>query len=258
MIQLERATYLGKNRRSFSLYGIEVTETEYTEKVSEGWHYHANNHISYILQGGNREQRKNHEAQVLPGNLLIYPAGLLHRNLDTAHPSKNINIEVNENFLRQHDLKFSISSRAQIKFIVLKVYKECLINDNDSDASITTLLLNAFEPVHEKNERTSKKWVAQIEEVLRDRWNENVSLTELSNDLNLHPVSISRGFPKHFQCTFGEYSRKIKIDKAVSLIKRSDKSLTEIALECGFFDQSHFIRTFKEVTGFTPKEYRRL
>jgi AraC family transcriptional regulator len=138
------------------------------------------------------------------------------------------------------------------------VYKECLINDNDSDASITTLLLNAFEPVHEKNERTSKKWVAQIEEVLRDRWNENVSLTELSNDLNLHPVSISRGFPKHFQCTFGEYSRKIKIDKAVSLIKRSDKSLTEIALECGFFDQSHFIRTFKEVTGFTPKEYRRL
>jgi AraC family transcriptional regulator len=71
MIQLERATYLGNNRRSFSLDGIVVTETEYIKKVSERWHYHVNNHISYILQGGNREQRKNQEAQVLPGHLLV-------------------------------------------------------------------------------------------------------------------------------------------------------------------------------------------
>ena len=258
MIQLERANYLGNNRTSFSLDGIVVTETEYTEKVSEGWHYHVNDHISYILQGGNREQRKNREEQVLPGNLLIYPAGMLHRNLNTAHPSKNINVEVNDKFLRLHDLKFSMSSSAQIKFLVLKVYKECLINDKDSETSVKALLLNAFEDLQQNSERISPKWAAQLDEVLHDRWNENVSLAELSNELNLHPVTISRGFPKHFQCTFGEYSRKIKIDKSVSLIKRSDRSLTEIGLECGFFDQSHFIRTFKQVTGFTPKEYRRL
>lgn len=258
MIQLERATYLGNNRRSFSLDGIAVTETEYTEKVSEGWHYHVNNHISYILQGGNREQRKNHEEQILPGNLLIYPAGLLHRNLNTAHPSKNINIEVDDKFLRHHDLKFSVLSPAHTKFLVLKVYKECLINDNDSETSIKALLLNTFEHLHGKSERISPKWAAQIDEVLRDRWNENVSLAELSNELDLHPVTISKSFPKYFRCTLGEYSRKIKIDKAVSLIKNSMKSLTEIALECGFFDQSHFIRAFKDATGFTPTEYRRL
>lgn len=258
MIQLASATYLGNNRRSFSLDGIAVIETEYTEKVSDGWHYHVNNHISYILQGGNREQRKNHEEQILPGNLLIYPAGMLHRNLNTAHPSKNINIEVDDKFLRHHDLKFSVSSSAHTKFLVLKVYKECLINDNDSETSIKALLLNAFDPLQEKKERIAPKWAALIAQVLHDRWNENVSLAELSNELNLHPVTISRSFPKHFHCTLGEYSRKIKIDKAVSSIKNSMRSLTEIALECGFFDQSHFIRAFKDATGFTPTEYRRL
>lgn len=258
MIRLERATYLGNNRRSFSLDGISVTETEYTNKVSENWHYHVNNHISYILQGGNREQRKNHEAQALPGNVLIYPSGLLHRNLDTAHPSKNINLEVDDKFLLQHDLKFSMLSCARLKFLVLKAYKECLINDNDSETSIKALVLNAFDFFQEKHERISPRWVALIAEVLHDRWNENVSLTELSNELNLHPVTISKSFPTHFHCTLGEYSRKIKIDKAISLINHSHRSLTEIALECGFFDQSHFIKTFKDVTGFTPKEYRRL
>ena len=258
MIQLERATYLGNNRRSFSIEGIAITETEYTKKVSESWHYHVNNHISYILQGGNREQRKNHEAQALPGNLLIYPSGVLHRNLDTAHPSKNINLEVDDKFLLQHDLKFSMASCVRLKFLVLKAYKECLINDNDSETSIKALVLNAFEFFQEKRERISPKWVALIAEVLHDRWNENVSVTELSNQLKLHPVTISKSFPKHFHCTLGEYSRKIKIDKAVSLINHSNRSLTEIALECGFFDQSHFIKTFKDITGFTPKEYQRL
>lgn len=256
MIQLERAAYLGSNRRSFSLDGISVTETEYTKKVSEDWHYHVNNHLSYILQGGNREQRKNLEDQVLPGKLMIYPAGMLHRNLNTAHPSKNINIEVDDKFLHHHNLKFSMSSSAHIKFIVLKVYKECLVNDNDSETSIKALLLNAFEHQQGKSEHTSPKWAAQIDEVLHDRWNENVSLAELSDELNLHPVTISKSFPKHFHCTLGEYSRKIKIDKAVAMIKDSNRSLTEIGLECGFFDQSHFIKVFKEITRFTPKEYR--
>jgi AraC family transcriptional regulator len=258
MIRLEKATYLGNNRRSFFLDGIAVTETEYTKKVPESWHYHVNNHISYILQGGNLEQRKNHEAQALPGNLLMYPSGLLHRNLNTAHPSKNINLEVDDTFLRQHDLKFSISSCVDLKFLVLKIYKECLISDNDSETSIKALVLNVFESLQEKHECISPRWVALVAEVLHDRWNENVSLTELSNELKLHPVTISKSFPKHFHCTLGEYSRRIKVDKAISLINHSNRSLTEIAVECGFFDQSHFIKTFKDVTAFTPKEYKRL
>ncbi|HMF71536.1 MAG TPA: AraC family transcriptional regulator [Flavitalea sp.] len=258
MIRLERTAYLGTNRRSFSLDGIVVSETEYTKTVSEDWHYHVNNHITYILQGGNREQRKNDEAQVLPGKLLIYPSGLPHRNLNTAYPSKNINLEVDDEFLLRHNLIFSISSSVDLKFLLLKIYKECVISDNDSKASIQALVLNIFESLREGHEHISPKWVGVIAEVLHDRWNENVSLAELSHELKLHPVTVSKNFPKHFNCTLGEYSRKIKIDRAISLIRQSNRLLTEIALECGFFDQSHFIKTFKHITGFTPQQYRRL
>ncbi len=258
MIRLERAAYLGENRKSFALEGIVISETEYTRPVSECWHYHISNHITFILQGGNREQRKKGEDQVLPGTVLIYPSGLPHRNLNTAYPSKNINLEVDDNFLLRHNLMFSISTSAEIKFLLLKIYKECVISDNDSKASIHSLVLNIFDYPHQEHENLSPRWAATISEVLHDRWNENVSLAELSDELKLHPVTVSKYFPKHFNCTLGEYSRKIKIDKAMSLIRQSNKSLTEIALECGFFDQSHFIKAFKLVTGFTPRQYRYL
>jgi AraC family transcriptional regulator len=51
--------------------------------------------------------------------------------------------------------------------------------------------------------------------------------------------------------------RKLKIDKALSLVKSGEESLTSVAYECGFADQSHFIRTFKQMTGFLPAMYQK-
>jgi AraC family transcriptional regulator len=43
-----------------------------------------------------------------------------------------------------------------------------------------------------------------------------------------------------------------------TLLQKTDLTLTEIAFDCGFSDQSHFIRVFKEVTGYSPGKIRRL
>jgi AraC family transcriptional regulator len=54
----------------------------------------------------------------------------------------------------------------------------------------------------------------------------------------------------------GEYLRKLKVQKSIALIKNSELPLTEIAYLCGFSDQSHFTKVFKETLGFLPKEFR--
>jgi transcriptional regulator GlxA family with amidase domain len=93
---------------------------------------------------------------------------------------------------------------------------------------------------------------------LRDSYAEKLSLRNLSNELNIHPVHLSRGFPKYFRCTFGEYVRKIRVEKSLSLLPNKNLSLTEIAFNCGFADQSHFLRCFKQINGITPSDYRKL
>lgn len=65
-------------------------------------------------------------------------------------------------------------------------------------------------------------------------------------------------FPRIFGCTLGEYARQVKIEKAISLIGQSRGSLADIAYECGFADQSHFIRAFKSATGFLPGEFKKI
>ncbi|NII25926.1 helix-turn-helix transcriptional regulator [Pseudoflavitalea sp. X16] len=51
------------------------------------------------------------------------------------------------------------------------------------------------------------------------------------------------------------YSKINRFQNSLRLVTRKDASLTSIAYDCGYFDQSHFIREFKSFTGFTPSNY---
>jgi YesN/AraC family two-component response regulator len=83
-------------------------------------------------------------------------------------------------------------------------------------------------------------------------------LKQISNDLELNPSYVSREFSKYFEnLNFGDYVRKLRIEKAVTLIETSSYTLTEIAYRTGFSDQSHFTRIFKLHTGKNPSSYRK-
>jgi AraC-like DNA-binding protein len=69
---------------------------------------------------------------------------------------------------------------------------------------------------------------------------------------------LSREFSKYFEnLSFGEYIRKLRIEKAMHLMGSTDYSLTEIAYLTGFSDQSHFTRISKRQTGQTPTFYKK-
>jgi AraC family transcriptional regulator len=108
----------------------------------------------------------------------------------------------------------------------------------------------------ERNDQPS--WVRRVKEMIHDRWIEKLSLKELSQAAGVHPVTLSKTFPKYFRFTLGQYMRLVKIEKSICLIRQTQIPLTEIAHKCGFSDQSHFIRTFKTATGFLPKDLKKL
>jgi len=85
MITLRSGKFLGNNKQCYEGGGMILTETEYLNTVFEGWHSHENIHISLIIKGGNREERKQKDIVALPGALLFYRPNELHRNLHTSH-----------------------------------------------------------------------------------------------------------------------------------------------------------------------------
>lgn len=122
------------------------------------------------------------------------------------------------------------------------------------------LLIEVFENFikQKKNKRKTPLWAKEIKELIQDHIDTNISLTEISKNLDINPTYLSREFSKYFNnLSFGEYIRKQRIEKAIEYLKGSGFSLTKIAYLTGFSDQSHFTRIFKKHTGKSPSEYKR-
>ena len=98
----------------------------------------------------------------------------------------------------------------------------------------------------------------ELKEIIQDQVDTNLSLTDISKSLDIHPSYLSREFSKHFNnLSFGEYIRKLRIEKAIELMKINSYSLTEIAYLTGFSDQSHFTRIFKQHTSKNPSSFKK-
>ena len=112
----------------------------------------------------------------------------------------------------------------------------------------------------ETHKKKIPAWVKELKGIIQDQVDTQFTfdLKKISNNLELNPSYLSREFSKYFEdLNFGEYIRKIRIEKAITLIQNSNYSLTEIAYLTGFSDQSHFTRIFKQHTGKNPSSYRK-
>lgn len=121
------------------------------------------------------------------------------------------------------------------------------------------LLIEVFEKYLQK--KSTKKipvWAIEVKEMIQDQIDTNLTLKELSKSLKVHPAYLSREFSKYFNnFSFGDYIRKLRIEKAIEYLKSSEYSLTKIAYLTGFSDQSHFTRIFKKHTGQSPSSFRK-
>lgn len=264
MVSLNKGQYTGKITDIQYLKGLTIGTTSYSkEEYTSPLHYHENPHISFLLQGGHIEKRINGEFERLPSDILFCNGGEPHQFITKKFPSRNINLELDYEFLRQYEISETnineaVSKNIDAKFLMLKMHKELLTNDSFTETSIQMLLLSLVNDSNKLNKRNKPKWILLLIEILNDRWNEQLTLNELCTLTQVHPVTISKHFTKYFPCTLGEYVRKLKINKSIGLIKNQNRSLTDIAFECGFADQSHFTRTFKDITGWLPKKFQQL
>lgn len=113
--------------------------------------------------------------------------------------------------------------------------------------------------IRQKSEqKKTPDWVKELKQIIQDQVDTNLNLTDISKSLDINPSYLSREFSKHFNnLSFGEYIRKLRIEKAIELINTNTYSLTEIAYLTGFSDQSHFTRIFKQHAGKSPSAYRK-
>ncbi len=144
----------------------------------------------------------------------------------------------------------------------LYAWAKHLQSEKHTQNPIEHLLLDVYQKYLKQKAGVRKipDWAKELKEIIQDQIDTNLSLSlkEVSKGLNVHPAYLSREFSKYFNdLTFGEYIRKLRIEKAMHLLNTSNYSLSEIAYLTGFSDQSHFNRIFKKTMGKNPSAYKK-
>nr|WP_298924606.1 AraC family transcriptional regulator [uncultured Allomuricauda sp.] len=261
-VPLKKGNYLAPHFSISSFDDLLVGITTYDAPIETGvWHFHEIPMISFVLYGSNTEYRKGRSIRRNSGSANYYHAHELHKNVYDQFPSKHISLELDLNYLKkleytEADIQLAVEKSQDSIFTFIRLMNEAQTNDVQSKNTVEMLFLSFMEnALVSKDNAQFPPWMSLVREILNDRWNENISLKELSNKVHVHPTTISKHFRKFFGCTLGEYTRKLKVEHSINFLHSSNYSLTEIAYICGFSDQSHFIRTFKSMTGYLPKKY---
>lgn len=87
---------------------------------------------------------------------------------------------------------------------------------------------------------------------------EPVSLTGMAADLGISPFALSRVFSGTFHRNFNRYLNETRLEYACTLLRHTDRSVTDIAYDAGFESQRTFNRAFTEIYHQTPREYRKV
>jgi len=83
---------------------------------------------------------------------------------------------------------------------------------------------------------------------------DSFDLNRLAAEFNCSERHIQKLFLNYVGITPGNFFSVQRFNKSLGLVRKGNTSLTDIAYECGYFDQAHFIKEFKSYTGLTPSQ----
>ena len=259
-----KGKYYGNLNSEKLFNGILLTQYDYHED-STPWHYHENPYFMYVLKGNMMDCNKKVKSLCPAGSLMFNNWHEAHYGSKHSTQASGFHLEFERKWLKENGIPHSIWEGSQqienptMHLLFAKLYHEFIISDQYSDVSVEVLLLQICEVLSNLktyNVQKNPNWVEKLKELLHFD-NSTLSLDYLSNELNVHPVHISRAASKHLSMSLGEYIRQHKVKKAIPLLLSSKNSLTEIAYETGFSDQSHFNRVFKSIFNSSPNAYRK-
>ncbi|MGF2411090.1 AraC family transcriptional regulator [Ferruginibacter sp.] len=96
-----------------------------------------------------------------------------------------------------------------------------------------------------------------LENALRQNLSHNWTVEEMAAMVGLGTTTFTEKVKSYSGFSPLNYLITIRISEAIKLLKQNDLSVTDIALDTGFYSSQHFSTTFKKLTGYTPSEFRK-
>ncbi len=252
----------------------ELKESSFTPSfvVANSWHAkdsfapahsHTYGCLHYTTDGLYEERIEGKDFKVSQGKILYKPPGIEHSNEFRHVGASTCRIALH--LPNSHEFELPnrpfIFSNPLLTRLFNRILRELKTDDDLSKMAIEGLSWELVcEVVRETRNRDADPCSSAVQhayEILRTQFSNPPSISDMSAELGIHRSQLSRAFKTRFGVSLTHFIRQCRIEQSIHLLSESGKSLAEIALECGFNDQSHFTRCFRELMAVTPAKWRK-
>lgn len=255
-------------------------DSTYTKQTS---HIHPYYEIFYLINGDCTFFIDHNIYKLNRGDLVIVPAGAIHKSTypETGYSERFVvsfrenNLEwineiLGEEIVKQ-SLKMGVISipdkrRDYVESLMYKMLFESDGQDILSPAFIKTGLIEMllfiircqrYEENVVKEIDVDNRLMQEIATYIYDNYDKKISLDDMSRKFHISRSYLSKKFKTITGFGFKEYLINVRIKNACTLLLETNKSITDIAFECGFNDSNYFGDAFRHVKGVSPNKYRK-
>lgn len=248
-----------------------VTHSSY----DKGWHSSQHSHdfieLFYIVQGEGSFIVSNQEYQVEKNDLVIINPNVNHTEKSSDDDSMEYitlgfdGVSFNK---KDSDLKENIiiyqDDRVEILFLIRFLLDELKKDDpqvfyiGQNILEMIILKLNQYQTIQAQVSSNQKinSTIYEVKKYIDLNYSDPISLDDLAKFSHLNKYYLSHSFKEETGVSPIQYLNETRIKNAKILLESSNYSISEVARFTGFSSQSFFSQRFKEITDFSPSQYR--
>lgn len=273
-------------------FPFQISEVVLNHKNSrpDTFHWHSYFEITYVQEGQGNYSVNGQEYMMKPGDIIIFnnveahgwklmgeDMKLLVMIFSPEFVAKKLSVfdsEYLKPFVeRGSNFKNRIGSEEPVSHEIRKGIREIYAEWQQQKEGyplmikanilrILTMLIRTYQDESKsgemlKEKKSAMKRLEQAISYIDHHYSEKITLDEVAAAAYMSSNYFSSYFRKVTGISFSEYVTRIRISHARELLRDTDKSVTEIAMECGFHNISNFYRLYKKQVGKPPRDEKK-
>jgi AraC-like DNA-binding protein len=225
--------------------------------ISQREHCHAWHELIFVISGQYLVEIGDHRLEGQTGTSFAYPAGFRHRPLRCSDPARIVLVKW------QHDAAISTRTlrvedpTGRIRTGLMWLWDVFNDRPRAPRPALDGLLTAVLHQREAAPDDPGDGPVARARRYLLQNLRASISLGEVATAVGVSPSTLTRGFQAELETTPMAWRRRMRVERAMALLRDSDLDLKAIAHEVGVATPFHLSHLIRQATGRPPRAWRR-
>src|SRR5688572_23175855 len=218
--------------RRHAVGGVVVSERRYEPRCEQRRHQHERASMYLLLAGSCVESYGSRERAYRRSSIVTNPAGVTHAVRYHDQGGRILHVELDQGFDRVEETR---GGRADA--LMRDLHRALVGAELGSSIDVEALACEVAAELARDGrapERRVPAWLVRVRDRLHDDDGQPTSLSEIGENVGIHPTHLARTFRRYYGCTIGAYLRQVRVQEARDRLAESDEPLADVAIATGF------------------------